>query len=615
MATVTRLHACVWAAASIVYFSLASLDATASPAPAATWVKQAPLPTPYDLAGVDMISETEGWAVGEAGTILHTTDGGVTWTEQASGTVEALHAVKFLDASHGWAVGTVMLWTDDGGSSWRQGNAFPASNYGVDFVDLNRGWAVGTGGVVFRTTDGGRNWMPSPTPTSENLKDVDFMSASVGWAVGANGTIIRTTNGGTTWTRQRSRTTAFLDGVSFVSAQEGWAAGGSTILHTTNGGVTWQKQTTPPGTWAYSLKFADALHGWAAGTSLASTIDGGQTWTLQPVANPNWLFGVDFTGPSTGVTVGELGGVFTTGDGGSTWLTRLNGAPTEVYGMDANDSLHAWAAGTFGETQYTVDGGATWSRTRVGNPYGHFYAVDFAADNTRGWLVGDGDQIHNYGVIYRSLDGGKTWTLQLSTGPLDVIYDVAAVGARRAVAVSALGYIRYTTDGRTWRIAQRTGASLLNAVSFTGGTGWVAGNNSTVEMSVDGGRTWVSRSPSPGYNAAFMDVSFADELNGWVVGFYGDVFHTMDGGLTWQRQTVQGAGDTAFLDIEAISPTTAWISGGPVVGFVARTTNGGATWTQETLPDQPLSIAALSFQSADRGWAGGWMGVWRRTGE
>ena len=96
MATVTRLHACVWAAASIVYFSLASLDATASPAPAATWVKQAPLPTPYDLAGVDMISETEGWAVGEAGTILHTTDGGVTWTEQASGTVEALHAVKFL---------------------------------------------------------------------------------------------------------------------------------------------------------------------------------------------------------------------------------------------------------------------------------------------------------------------------------------------------------------------------------------------------------------------------------------------------------------------------------------------------------------------------------------
>jgi photosystem II stability/assembly factor-like uncharacterized protein len=99
------------------------------------------------------------------------------------------------------------------------------------------------------------------------------------------------------------------------------------------------------------------------------------------------------------------------------------------------------------------------------------------------------------------------------------------------------------------------------------------------------------------------------------VGFYGDVFHTMDGGLTWQRQTVQGAGDTAFLDIEAISPTTAWISGGPVVGFVARTTNGGATWTQETLPDQPLSIAALSFQSADRGWAGGWMGVWRRTGE
>jgi photosystem II stability/assembly factor-like uncharacterized protein len=335
---------------------------------------------------------------------------------------------------------------------------------------------------------------------------------------------------------------------------------------------------------------------------------------LQQVANPNRLLGVDFTTDSTGVSVGELGGVFTTGDSGETWVTRLNGAPTEVYGMDANDSLHAWAAGTFGETQYTVDGGTTWKRVRVGSPYGHHYAIDFARDNTRGWLVGDGDQSNNHGVVYRSLNGGKTWSLQLETGYLDIIYDVAAVTAKRAVAVSALGYIRYTTDGgTTWRKARRGAGSLLSAVDFTGKTGWVAGNGATVEKSVDGGKTWVVRSPNPGYGAAFMDVSFADQSNGWVVGFYGDVFHTTNGGLTWQRQTVQGAGDTTFLGIEAISRTTAWISGGPMNGFVARTTDGGVNWKREVLPGAPLSIGALEFLTADEGWAGGWTGVWHRA--
>jgi photosystem II stability/assembly factor-like uncharacterized protein len=97
--------------------TLVGLGAAASAAPAGTWVKQAPLPTWYHLNGVDMISPTEGWAVGDVGTILHTSDGGATWANQASGTTEPLNAVRFLDASHGWAIGNVMLWTDDGGTS------------------------------------------------------------------------------------------------------------------------------------------------------------------------------------------------------------------------------------------------------------------------------------------------------------------------------------------------------------------------------------------------------------------------------------------------------------------------------------------------------------------
>jgi photosystem II stability/assembly factor-like uncharacterized protein len=305
------------------------------------------------------------------------------------------------------------------------------------------------------------------------------------------------------------------------------------------------------GAWAFSLTFVDALHGWAAGESLVATSDGGKTWALQQINHPDWLFGVDFTSNSTGVIVGQLGGVFTTGDGGEYLAQPSNGAPTEVYGMDANDSLHAWAVGTFGETQYTVDGGTTWNRVRVGNPYGHIYGVDFAPDNTRGWLAGDGDQSDNYGVIYRSVDGGKDLVAAALHGRprhhLRRGRGQWSPGGRRERP-----WIHPLHDRRRFHVANSGARRGLAAerCQFHRKTGWVAGNQATVEKSTDGGRTWVLRNPHPGYNAAFMDVSFADRSNGWVVGFYGDVFHTTNGGRTWQRQTVQGAGDTAFLDIE-----------------------------------------------------------------
>ena len=587
----------------------------ASPAQAAGgWVKQAPLPTWYHLRGVDMVTTSEGWAVGDWGTILHTTDGGTTWSQQSSGTTEPLNAVRFFDASHGWAIGNVMLWTDDGGQAWHRGNAFPASNYGVDFADLTHGWAVGIGGIVYRTNDGGRHWTGSATPTTENLVDVDFVDATTGWAVGGNGAIIRTINGGASWTVQPGGTAAFLDGVSFVSAQEGWAAGGNTMLHTVTGGASWQPQTLPAEAWAHSLTFVDSLHGWAAGETLAATSDGGQTWTMLAIDNPDRLLGVDFVDPQNGVIVGELSGAFTTADGGGTWVTRLNGAPTEVYGMDANDSLHAWTAGTFGQTQYTVDGGTSWNRVPVGNPYGHFYGVDFLSNNMRGWLVGDGDQSNNHGVIYRSDDGGSTWVLQWSGGALTQLYGIAAIDSRTAVAVGNLGIIwRTTNGGQSWSQVPHPSVSVLSDVQFKGRIGTAVGNNRAVLRSRDRGATWVNRSPDLPFPASLMSGSFADGKNGWAVGFDQVVVHTTDGGHTWTSQTVPGSQEVNFLSVSVVSATTAWISGGPANGFVARTTNGGATWTQEVLPGGPLSISSVTFLTADEGWAAGYVGVWHRT--
>ena len=52
-----------------------------------TWVWQNPLPQGNRLLDTAFVNASTGWAVGESGTIIHTTDGGDTWVGQDSGTI------------------------------------------------------------------------------------------------------------------------------------------------------------------------------------------------------------------------------------------------------------------------------------------------------------------------------------------------------------------------------------------------------------------------------------------------------------------------------------------------------------------------------------------------
>jgi hypothetical protein len=90
-----------------------------------------------------------GLALGEAGKILATHDGGEHWEPQSSGTEYHLWGMCFADAWTGWAVGDagIVLVTRDGGEHWRRQiehlDLFPLR--GVSFVDARTGWIVGGG--------------------------------------------------------------------------------------------------------------------------------------------------------------------------------------------------------------------------------------------------------------------------------------------------------------------------------------------------------------------------------------------------------------------------------------------------------------------------------------
>jgi photosystem II stability/assembly factor-like uncharacterized protein len=294
------------------------------------WYEQSIGEGPPIIRGIDFTDADTGWAVGGTWDILHTSDGGDTWQTVSYGQPypHSFYDVSFVDGQTGWVTGGVILHTTDGGASWtEQESDYGYSLYGVSFVDANSGWAVGGfvdefGGnerrTIEHTPDGGATWVGQLIQFSYfPLSAIHFADALNGCAVGPRGAILHTSDGGSHWVEQASGTSQDLYGVYFVSGMLGWCVGeGGTLLHTTDGGDNWYAQT--PGTAAdlESVVFTDANTGWIAGTNWNSerpvilhTIDGGNTWHAQDPGTGDaqvFLYDIDFVDQDNGWAGGSL---------------------------------------------------------------------------------------------------------------------------------------------------------------------------------------------------------------------------------------------------------------------------------------------------------------------
>lgn len=76
--------------------------------------------TNANLNGLQFISTTTGFAVGDNGVILKTTDGGSNWVQQTSPTTANLLSIKFVNATTGYitAQDTFFLKSSNSGNSW-----------------------------------------------------------------------------------------------------------------------------------------------------------------------------------------------------------------------------------------------------------------------------------------------------------------------------------------------------------------------------------------------------------------------------------------------------------------------------------------------------------------
>ncbi len=411
--------------------------------------------------------------------------------------------------------------------------------------------------------------------TSYYLKDVAFVNADVGWAVGEphwnqtekryKGTIIKTTDAGEAWTAQEAGVTAGYRGVCFVDANHGWVVGtNGTILHTGDGGDHWVKQTVATSDEFRGVFFTDASTGWATSVeilrseepyedwraSIWHTDDGGETWVQQALPdNASILNRIDFVDSQTGWVAGvkrieddefgspqHVGAIYHTTDGGRTWSEQYSPELEITFtGVDFVDAMHGWVVGfptrsdiEGGSVFHTTDGGKTWERQEPGDIFAPLWDVQFV-DQNRGYAVG-----FNYAAawgppVWRTLDGGATWTSikmeKLNPLTTEGLFAVALVGDQ-VIAVGDYDYVAKSTQA--WDSCE----------------GLVRCRNCEC----------LFRQYYINTHYIFHDVFFADEAHGWVVGsqtfdvnLWGQVIlHTRDGGDTWETQYEHAPPDTLF---------------------------------------------------------------------
>ncbi len=86
-----------------------------------SWTPAA-LPSEHAMVRLFFPSDSEGFAIGDSGTIVRTTDAGESWTTLETGTGTDLHDCFFSGPLAGWVVGDsgIILTTGDGGETWAQ---------------------------------------------------------------------------------------------------------------------------------------------------------------------------------------------------------------------------------------------------------------------------------------------------------------------------------------------------------------------------------------------------------------------------------------------------------------------------------------------------------------
>ena len=297
-------------------------------------------PTNQFLKSVHFVDSLYGWAVGNSGTIIHTSDGGDNWIVQDSKIEYNVEDVFFLNRNLGWAVawksdappyGTIILKTTNGGAIWHN-SAYRDENIFMNcvlFLDLLTGWMGGDPHAIVKTTDGGINWeqadIDSTNLASLPVFSIKFFNERYGYACGGAldiaGVTWRTSNGGDKWypigdayaPPEPIRELHLVDSINVIGVGGDWEHFfGLGIIRTSDGGGIWQYEELEFAGVGYDLEFRNNNEAWSPlgpDQMFMFSIDGGSTWTQLPTPESTVIYDIIFPDSLHGFAVGVEGAI------------------------------------------------------------------------------------------------------------------------------------------------------------------------------------------------------------------------------------------------------------------------------------------------------------------
>ena len=137
------------------------------------------------------VNSEEGWVCG--GSVIRHFNNGI-WNGDQDMPSGGYNAIFMMDSLNGWAGGDggIIIHTTDDQNWFEQTNADSRSLYGVIFLNTNEGWAIGSSGRILHTDNGRTTWtVEADGLTSYSLTGVHFTSPTNGYVVGNGKTLLK----------------------------------------------------------------------------------------------------------------------------------------------------------------------------------------------------------------------------------------------------------------------------------------------------------------------------------------------------------------------------------------------------------------------------------------
>lgn len=449
-----------------------------------------------------------------------------------------------------------------------------------------------------------------PELPEDKITDITFISDATGFFINENGAIYKTSDGGEEWVR------VFFDGssrfseINFIDDQVGFAYAriGSCFTYTTDGGETWKQddldvhlahsvigfskseflKTTESGIYRTSSVFGD----WEKIYEVpVETIYGSDLSWEETIAIPRDSY--QFSDSSLSVLYynryrgdylqkkDSLYYLLNSNDRGINWDSVLVDIGSEIRSFTMVDRENGFLLTDEGQFYKTTDGAESWTT----------YSLPVISHNPTKVHAFTKNKIYLNAreQVLKSTNGGNTWeVIQVPQSNTSTGYSISRYNVTKIRNLQ----LKINDEGEEWL----NGKNFINIsgdrIYFKNkNTGWTFGGGQAYKTT-DAGFTWAIDTTFPENPE---EIFFHNESEGWMSG-RNEIYYTDDSGQNWVAQNLIST-DKQLYDNHILFDGNFGIIYANVncselsCGKLLVTKNKGDSWEQATVPEYFKSLS------------------------